>query len=32
MFGGQFCNAAAGHTGSFAFVDDGSGNPGTCPP
>lgn len=31
-FGGTFCDAAAGQTGSFAFVDNGSGNPGTCPP
>jgi hypothetical protein len=32
-FGGQFCNVVIGpQTGSFAFVDDGSGNPATCPP
>ena len=33
MFGGQLCNVSAGQLGpGIDFVDDGSGNPGTCPP
>jgi hypothetical protein len=30
--GGQFCEVSGAQTGSFAFVDDGTGNPATCPP
>ena len=29
---GQFCEVTGAQTGSFAFVDDGTGNPATCPP
>ena len=28
---GTLCSVAGGQIGSFAFIDDGTGNPATCP-